>query len=106
MGDMGFADKFLLPGGKVERRETPEQAVVRECKEEVGIEIFNLGYLGNFLVENEYKRDTLHCFTAKAKSLDVKIDNFEIVEARWFPISALPQLSPITKKILEIGKLI
>ena len=37
-GSMGF------PGGKVEPNETPEEAAIRECKEETGYEIVVLDY--------------------------------------------------------------
>jgi len=35
------------PGGRIERGETPEQAAVREAREEVGIRVENLSYSGD-----------------------------------------------------------
>lgn len=44
-------DYYDIPGGKIEENETSEQAAIREFKEETGIEIKNLVYKGNVIVE-------------------------------------------------------
>lgn len=43
---------YAIPGGKIEENETPEQAVIREIKEEFMVDIKLLGYLGENKTEN------------------------------------------------------
>ena len=40
---------FGLPGGKQEKGETSEQAAIRECKEECGIDVSSCVYFFNLL---------------------------------------------------------
>jgi 8-oxo-dGTP pyrophosphatase MutT (NUDIX family) len=37
---------YMLPGGKIEEDETPEQAAIRECKEEIGCDVKVIAALG------------------------------------------------------------
>ena len=46
--DKGYYD---IPGGKIEDGETPEEASIREFKEETGIMITKQHYLGNCIIE-------------------------------------------------------
>lgn len=46
-------DKVAPSGGKIEPGETPEQAVIREIKEEMGIIVHSLSYKGEVLFRNE-----------------------------------------------------
>lgn len=39
--DARYALKWEFPGGKIEEGESPEDAMIRECKEELGITIHN-----------------------------------------------------------------
>lgn len=42
---------YDIPGGKIEDGELPEQAAIREMKEETGLEIKNLKYKGKMIIE-------------------------------------------------------
>jgi ADP-ribose pyrophosphatase YjhB (NUDIX family) len=80
---------FVLPGGGIGRRETPESAAAREVKEEVGLEARRLVRVSEHFNGAEGKRDTITLFTALADGAP-RIDNLEVEEARFFPLGALP----------------
>lgn len=90
--------KWGLPGGGVARRETPAEAAIREVTEEVGLHLSpkNIKFLGERFA-GAYKNQTwpkvhLYFFEANLKKPEViRISRpLEILEARWFPLSALP----------------
>lgn len=39
---------FVLPGGGIHRRETPEAAACREVREELGLDVRELALVGNY----------------------------------------------------------
>ncbi len=62
--------KYEFPGGKIEEGESPEEALVREIKEELNLVITNLIYFQT--VEHQYPdfRITMHAFKCKAENLE------------------------------------
>ena len=42
---------YDIPGGKIEEGELPEQTAIREMKEETGLDVKNLKYKGNMIIE-------------------------------------------------------
>ena len=86
----GKTHLWVLPGGGIGRRETPEAAAAREVKEEVGLEVTHLTRVSEHFNGAEGKRDTIHLFTAEAEGAP-QIDTLEVEEARFFPLDALPE---------------
>jgi len=76
-----FKDGWEFPGGKIEPGETPQEALVREIKEELDTEI----EVGDFLTTVEYDYPEFHlsmdCFLCKVKSGDLVLKEHEA--ARW-----------------------
>jgi ADP-ribose pyrophosphatase YjhB (NUDIX family) len=94
---------WTLPGGRVERGETPEEAVRREVREEVGLELSALRPLGVFTTTEEYMRDTVHCFCGETPRSALSVDRDEVYEARWFDPGSLPDTqSTHLKRVLEM----
>lgn len=88
---LGYAHKgWTIPGGRVDRGESYEQAVIREVNEETGIMLGGVKLVGEYLSTAQYKVDTVQLFESTVGSLDFKIDNIEIVEARWCTIDDIP----------------
>lgn len=76
-----FKGQWEFPGGKIEEGETPQQALVREIKEELETEI----KVGELIDTIEYDYPTFHlsmdCFWCEVVSGELKL--LEAEEARW-----------------------
>ena len=88
-------------GGKVEQGETKEQALIRECKEELNITL-NVGDVFMEVV-HEYPDLTVHLILYNAIIAEGEIKLLEHNDARWITPSEIPQYSfcPADKEILE-----
>ena len=79
--------------GFVEPGESIEDAIHREVREEVGVEVTDIRYFGS--QSWPFPHSLMIAFTAEYAGGDIKCDPAEIAEARWFgPGDALPELSP------------
>jgi 8-oxo-dGTP pyrophosphatase MutT (NUDIX family) len=97
----GDSGQYLLPGGGVSRGESPAAAAIREVREEIGIELDRVEPVWTFESNAEGKRDTIHLFKAKTHGRP-EIDGREVIEARFFPLGALPsRVSPATLRRIE-----
>lgn len=90
--------EFHLPGGGLEKGESGETAIVREVKEELGIDVQILYQLGKYTYQNTNK--CVEVFVTQAPSEDF-IMQWELDDAMWFPFTHLPELSKATKQTLR-----
>lgn len=81
---------YSILAGFVEPGETLEEAVSRETKEEVSLEIKNLTYFGS--QPWPFPSNLMLGFTAEYQGGEIIIDPNELEDAQWFPINQLPPL--------------
>jgi nucleoside triphosphatase len=103
-----WLDKFTLPGGHIEIGETIVEAVKREVKEEVGLDV----QVGNLLLMQEAifapefykKRHFIFIdFACRSKDEQVKLDQDELQDHIWtYPGAAYNlKLDSFTKKTID-----
>src|SRR3989344_4889300 len=93
---------WSVPGGRMRRGEDPEKAVCRETLEEVGIEIKNPIFIGDYHTKNECKNNTVSCYFSEVANKNFKIDPIEIKEACWLPKERLIDLKPQSHALSKI----
>lgn len=88
-------------GGKVEAGESFEDALIRECREELAVTVKPLDIFME--VVHAYPDLTVHLVLFNAKIAEGEITLLEHNDARWLSPSEIPQYSfcPADKEILE-----
>lgn len=96
---------WTFPGGGVDKNESFKQGALRELREETGIVVNDLVEIGQYESGRNFKKNIVKCFYLTTDSDKVTIDNFEILEARWFDLETLPEnRSDSVDQILGIYK--
>ena len=96
-----FKDGWEFPGGKIEPGETPQEALVREIKEELDIEI----EVKDFLETVEYDYPEFHlsmdCFFCVIRSGELVLKEHEA--AKWLTAEKLDSMDwlPADKGLIE-----
>lgn len=95
-----YKDWWEFPGGKIEETETPEEALVREIREELDAVI----KVERYLTTVEYDYPAFHlsmdCFWCSLKEGQLTLLEHEA--ARWLPLSNLMQVNWLPADILVI----
>ncbi len=96
-----FKDGWEFPGGKIELGETPQEALVREIKEELDTEIEVKDYLET--VEYDYPEFhlSMDCFFCEIKSGELVLKEHEA--AKWLTAETLDSVDwlPADKGLIE-----
>src|SRR6478735_4641490 len=88
--------------GFVEPGETLEGAVIREVREEVGVEVDDVRYQSS--QPWPFPHSLMIGFRARWASGDIECDPTEIVDAKWFRRDELPNIPPkisIARKLID-----
>ena len=97
----GRTDLWVFPGGGMRPFESAAAAAAREVREELKCEVAGLRFVSSHFSRAEGKRDTIRLFHALALG-EPEVDGFEVEEARFFPLDALPgRTSPATRRRIE-----
>lgn len=96
-----FKDGWEFPGGKMEKGESPQQALLREIKEELDTEI-NIGELFD-TIEYDYPdfHLTMHCYLCTVKAGELVLKEHEA--AKWLNRELLDSVEwlPADKSLIE-----
>lgn len=93
---------YSVLAGFVEPGESLEEAVVREVKEEVGVDVKDIKYFGS--QPWPFPHSLMIGFTATYTSGEISLNDEEIEEAGWFTVDNLPRIPgkiSIARKLID-----
>lgn len=104
-----FADMWEFPGGKIELGESREEALIREVKEELELDINNLEYLTTAEYDYPNFHLTMHCFICEICGGELVLNAHN--DAKWVSLEELstqkwvPADVEVVEKILNDFKI-
>ena len=93
---------YDIPGGKIEEGELPEQTAIRELKEETGLDVKNLKYKGNMIIECPNRIFNFDVFVTSESEGEPQ--EFEENTSEWIEIQELLQKEKILSNIIVLDR--
>ena len=88
--EISFPNHWDLFGGQVEENETPEQALVRELKEELNLHITDFAFYKTFESTNEQKPNTKFVFVVRTEKA---VEELTLYEGQYLKAISLNERS-------------
>lgn len=106
--DQRHSEGWALPGGLLRRGECPDDAVIREVAEEVGVTLAPSSLPLPLAAVNARLRrvDLVYVLDAPAGADPHQEDEAEVRRVGWYPVSGLPDVSDPTLEILRAVRLL
>lgn len=98
-----YSKWLTLPGGGIKKGETAKEAVIRELKEETGMEVLKCHLVGEYDNSTEYKNDHISLFYVDEFKEGNRTKSIEIDSVSFYPLNDLPKnVSPATKGRIKV----
>lgn len=98
-----FKNMWEFPGGKIESRETREEALIREIKEELELDIHVSKYVTTIEYDYPNFHLTMHCFLCDIWGGKIHLNAHSAT--KWIPLDELDKLRWVPADILVVEKL-
>lgn len=95
-GSTGFyADFYFTPGGKVEKDESDNDALIRECSEELSTKPLEIKFYTSYetLIQNTNEKQLVNCYLVKLDINNIKLSG-EITKSYWYSYDNYKKSSP------------
>jgi NAD+ diphosphatase len=87
-------EKYSCHAGFIEIGESPEDTLVREVMEEVGLKVNNIRYVAS--QPWPFPGQLMLGYFADYAGGDIEVDQKEIIAAHWYRFDQLPKVPPVT----------
>ena len=98
-----YPGKWEFPGGKIEKGENPDECILREIKEELGVECRALSIMDEIIYQYPDKKVKIIFIEIKFSSMNIDLKVHE--EGKWEDISNLYKYDFLEADIEFLSKL-